>query len=450
VILPPLGDPRFEITALSGSQIKLPSLLGGTDLFALMGVPMIRNKFQSVATYEGNEKWEIATARESSLAKRRDDIRTEFARDYTRILHSTAYRRLKHKTQVFFATANDHVCTRIEHVNHVASVSHTIATFLGLNTELTQAIAIGHDLGHAPFGHAGETYLKTLANKHLGETFWHERNSLRFVDEIETLENPSGKHINLQLTYAVRDGIICHCGEIDENSLFPRSDAVDLKDIQRPNEYKPYTWEGCIVKISDKIAYLGRDIEDAISLRILTMSEKRDLLRITQEFGGKKIREINNTMLIHRLIIDLCRNSSQNEGIKISSENIRLMNSVKKFNYDNIYYNSRLNIFKKYAELIITSLFSTLMDFYTHDTDRLLKNIHDSTLDYPYLSKSFHGWISKYGISKLREVPGNIYNNKIIYDIGNEEGYTLAIIDFLSGMTDQYAIRSFNETTSFI
>jgi dGTPase len=120
---------------------------------------MQRGLFSKVSAHEGNPKWEQGISRMQPLYKKPNEIRSEFARDYNRILHCTAYRRLKHKTQVFFATSHDHVCTRIEHVTHVSSVSYTIANYLGLNTELTNAIAIGHDLGHAPFGHAGEKFL---------------------------------------------------------------------------------------------------------------------------------------------------------------------------------------------------------------------------------------------------------------------------------------------------
>ena len=126
---------------------------------------MKTEKFRSVAVFDENQKWEKLICREDFISKRHDDNRSEFARDYNRLLHSTAYQRLKYKTQVFFAPANDHICTRMEHVNHVASISHTIATYLGLNTELTCAIATGHDLGHAPFGHAGENFFKKLLKK---------------------------------------------------------------------------------------------------------------------------------------------------------------------------------------------------------------------------------------------------------------------------------------------
>lgn len=133
---------------------------------------MDNGKFLEVSASEKLNNWDLLISRESKLYSRENDIRTEFGRDYTRILHSLAYRRLKHKTQVFFNTQNDHICTRIEHVNHVESVSFTIAKYLGLNTELTKAIATSHDLGHAPFGHHGESCLKELAQKFLNQDFF--------------------------------------------------------------------------------------------------------------------------------------------------------------------------------------------------------------------------------------------------------------------------------------
>ena len=148
---------------------------------------MSKEKFKSVAAMPKNDNWEKLTERTSELYSRNDDVRSPFARDYTRILHSLAYRRLKHTTQVFFNIDNDHICTRMEHVAHVESVSHTIAKCLGLNDELTKAIAMGHDLGHAPFGHQGETVISELSEKYLEEKFWHEKNGLRFVDKIELL-----------------------------------------------------------------------------------------------------------------------------------------------------------------------------------------------------------------------------------------------------------------------
>ena len=214
----------------------------------------MRDSFKSVAANSNNPNWNNMIKREDILYKRENDIRSDFERDYTRILHCNAYRRLKHKTQVFFSPKSDHVCTRIEHVNYVESISNTIASYLGLNTQLTRAIATAHDMGHSPFGHKGEVVLNEICKRDIGTTFWHEKNGVHFVDDIELLEDDKGDLRNLNLTYAVRDGIISHCGEIDENALKPRNEFIDLDDYTYPNEYNPYTLEGCVVKISDKIS----------------------------------------------------------------------------------------------------------------------------------------------------------------------------------------------------
>ena len=160
----------------------------------------MENKFKDYAANEHNPKWENMIKREKEIYKRENDIRSEFERDYTRILHSDAFRRLKHKTQVFYSPQNDHICTRIEHVMHVESVSYTIAKYFGLNTELTKAIATGHDLGHSPFGHEGERILSEISKKEIGESFWHEKNGLDFVDKIELLEDYNKNKRNLNLT----------------------------------------------------------------------------------------------------------------------------------------------------------------------------------------------------------------------------------------------------------
>ena len=147
---------------------------------------MTKKIFEHVAMNENNRDFQKAISRLKPLYQRSNDLRSEFGRDYTRIIFSLAYRRLKHKTQVFFAVKDDHVCTRSEHVNLVESISYTIANYLGLNTELTKAIAVGHDLGHAPFGHGGERIIDEIAKEYGLQSFWHEQNSLHFIDEIET------------------------------------------------------------------------------------------------------------------------------------------------------------------------------------------------------------------------------------------------------------------------
>jgi len=391
-----------------------------------------------------NPKWELCVKRIEDLYKRDDDIRSPFNRDYNRILHCTAYLRLKHNTQVFFAPTNDHICTRIEHVNHVAAVSYTIARYLGLNTELTNAIAIGHDLGHAPFGHAGESIIKEIVGRELNETFWHEKNSLWFVDRCETLEDPSGYHKNLNLTYAVRDGIVCHCGEVEENSIHPRDDSLDLLAIKEPSQYHPFTWEGCVVKIADKIAYLGRDVEDAITLKILTGSQVRELVSIVRPFGKKRIKHLNNPVVMHQFIIDLCKHSSPEDGIKISDNALHLMNSLKEFNYRNIYHHPRLNGYRDYAKLIINLVYETLMGFY--QKEKTLKQLKRYSNIYPTLAGIFSEWLLKYAGIEGR---ASHFQNAILYDLNQQKDYCRAILDFISGMTDMFAIKIFDEIISF-
>lgn len=274
--------------------------------------------FKEYSATKNNPKWEYMIKREKELYKRNNDIRSEFERDYTRVIHSNAYRRLKHKTQVFFSPENDHICTRIEHVVHVESISYTIAKELGLNTELTRAIATAHDVGHSPFGHQGETVLSQISRSDIGESFWHEKNGLEFVDKIELLEDNLKNKQNLNLTYAVRDGIISHCGEIDENMLKPREEYIDLKTYSKPNQYEPYTWEACVVKVADKISYLGRDIEDAITLGIL--DEHLDELHKLLNHNYNEV--INNTVIINNLVYDLCKNSSPEKRIMFFRRNI--------------------------------------------------------------------------------------------------------------------------------
>ncbi|MDD2389229.1 MAG: HD domain-containing protein [Desulfobacterales bacterium] len=408
----------------------------------------MKNSFEKCRMDENNLKWENAISRVVDLYHRGDDIRSPFARDYNRILHSPAYRRLKHKTQVFFATTNDHVCTRIEHVNHVTSVSYTISKYLGLNTELTNAIAIGHDLGHTPFGHAGETILSKITDEKFGIKFWHEKNSLRIIDKTETLEDPWGSQRNLNLIYAIRDGIVCHCGEVDENALFPRDEFVNLEVITKANEFRPYTWEGCIVKIADKISFLGRDIEDALALNILDRSQLDELNCIIKQTGRTNtIEEINNTILMHDFIIDLCNNSSPGCGIMISESSLEIMNLLKAFNYKNIYLHKRLDTYKEYASLIINSIFKVLDNFF--DGQKTLKVIKKHKEIYPVLTKTFSEWLLKFGEPNERESKTNIYKNKILYNTFEYDDYVLAAVDFISGMTDLFALKIFQELTTF-
>lgn len=398
-------------------------------------------KFSSVAATPSNPNWNNLISRKDELYKKENDVRSEFERDYDRIIYCNAYRRLKHKTQVFFLPKNDHICTRIEHVNNVDATSYTIAKALGLNTTLTRAISISHDIGHSPFGHKGEQILNKICMENGLESFWHERNGLNFVDNIELLTNVNNEEKNLNLTYAVRDGIISHCGEIDEISLKPRTEFIDLdKDYIKLNQYSPYTWEGCVVKISDKISYLGRDIEDAISMGILdsNLNELYDLLE------QPRSTNLNNTNIIGDLIADLCINSSIEEGLKFSETTFEKIKRLKQFNYKYIYKHKCMKPSERYFSLVLYEIFNTLNECY--DGMNTLEKLNGIKPFYTKVIDTFIKWISCYWNI---ETDRTHLKNKILYDMNNIKAYQTAIITYISGMTDSYAIETYNDIVKY-
>lgn len=406
--------------------------------------------FSTVAVRPENENWEAFTTRKTPLYTKENDTRDPFERDYTRILHSLAFRRLKHKTQVFFNISNDHICTRMEHVSHVESVATTISKALGLNIELTRAIAMGHDLGHAPFGHQGERKLHKLSMQHLGTAFFHEKNGLRFADHIELLEDDYRFWRNMNLTYAVRDGIISHCGEVDENGIKPRKELIDLQNFTEVGQYQPATWEGCVVKISDKIAYLGRDIEDAMRLHFLSDT---DLAELSELGRANSSKAINTTALIHGMIYDICRHSSPANGISLSEEGAHLMNTIKSFNIRAIYRNKKLDPFIKYSDLVIEEIFNILIDIF--DGANTLQALQKKAREYPETCGAFANWLAKYCdvqqslFDTNSELEVKCANEKIYGLLDDEKIYIQAIIDYISGMTDTYAIKCFNELITY-
>ena len=429
----------------------------------------MKNSFFSVRLDENNALYEQAIKREHALYERGNSIRSEFDRDYTRLINSLAFRRLKHKTQVFLAPTNDHVCTRMEHVIHVKSVSETIAKYLGLNTDLTSAIAIGHDIGHAPFGHHGEDCLNTIlkeqsnntdtsknsfANNANGKKFWHERNSLFFADYIETVQDPQGIERNLNLTYAVRDGLICHCGEIDQLSITPRREAIDLYSIKQAGSVQPYTWEGCVVKISDKIAYLGRDLEDARRYHIIDMSAYRALREIVANTLGvdfsSKAQAINASVIVNALVADLCAHSSIEEGLCFSKNYFDFLTELKKFNIKYIYNHWRLVEFEKYATLVIKTVFDMLMRTFPYAASG---KVGLSLKYFPQLRDSWEDWLVKYS---NYESAGTVdrknslhYETLPVFDCTRIDSYTKCTVEYISGMTDHFAIAIYNEIISF-
>jgi len=408
---------------------------------------MYAKKLSQFAMNEKNPLYGIAISRKEKLYQRRHDLRSDFGRDYTRIIFSQAYRRLKHKTQVFFAVEDDHVCTRSEHVNLVESIAYTIANELGLNTELTKAIAVGHDLGHAPFGHGGERILTDIAKKHGLEKFWHEKNSLHFVDCIELLEDNEHCQHNLNLTYAVRDGIISHCGEMNQKHIQRRNEVIPLEEYQYAGEYDPWTYEGCVVKISDKVAYLARDIEDALRLNIIKPQQVECLKNKLNQLGKYQFHAINNGTIVNYFIHDIVENSNADLGIGLSDEAFHIMKTIMNFNYKNIYIIKRVQIHNNYVSLILESIFDFLYDYSL--SDDIINALKDDLNQYPKLISHYLAWLEKYAnISKVQRKKE--YCNDIVYDFENDLlAPAKSILDYLAGMSDSFIIQVFNEVISF-
>ena len=396
-------------------------------------------KFESVGAFENNPKWEQIISRQESLYVRGNDKRSPFERDLNRIVHSSVYRRLKSKTQVFYSPMNDNICTRLEHVNYVSSIAYTIAKELGLNTELTRAIGLGHDVGHSPFGHKGGEVLSKISQRDIGETFWHEKNGLYLVDNIQLLENAEGKKGNLNLTYGVRDGIISHCGEVNQNAIKPREEAIDLYICTRPAEYQPYTWEACIVKIADKISYLGRDIEDARKIGLMDGHEE-EFDELAKKYTDGKI---TNSFIINTLITDLCENSNIEVGLKFSDYGLNLMDEIKAFNAKIIYNSELLKPSDSYFDLCLNQIYNVLSNLY--DGQNTISKIESQERYYPVLISAFKDWLLTYIDTPNR---GDLAN-KIIYDLNKKEDYLKAVITYISGMTDNYAMEIFNEIIQY-
>ena len=399
-------------------------------------------EFENVATVEGSAKWKNAIHRNEKMylpTYGDNTMRTDFDRDYTRVINTRAYRRLKNKTQVFFAPKNDHICTRMEHVMLVESISHTISNYLGLNNELTKAIAIAHDIGHSPFGHQGEYAISEITQREFGEKFWHEKNGVHLVDNLELLPDYAGNLKNLNLTYAVRDGIISHCGEVTDKGLLPREEAIDLSEYKTVNQFNPYTWEGCVVKMSDTIAYIGRDIEDAEKMNLLSEKEIEKFNKIIEDV------KLQNSNIINYFVVDLCNNSNIKDGLRFSDKAFETLKSIKEFNYKQIYKNAKISPSIRYFRLVINEIFYTLKNEFAGKNT--IKNLKKMKRYYPNLSSEFIEWLSRY--SNIEERDTNIYRNKLLYDLSNLEDYERAIVDYISGMTDQYIINVYNEIVSF-
>ena len=342
---------------------------------------------------------------------REEDIRGSYYRDTTAIIHSSPFRRLKHKTQVFYAPSNDHICTRMEHVLHVASIASTICRPLGLDTELAWAIGMGHDLGHTPFGHTGEKIISSLSVERGLPPFEHEINSLRAVDFLSN--NGSG----LNLTYAVRDGIVSHNGESLNKRIIPTFKKKDMKSLASRSGLIPATYEGVVVRFSDTIAYLGRDFEDASRLGIVNSD---DLPEIVKNRLGT-----TNSKIITALVNDLIQGADEEKGIGFSDYVFEAVESFSEFNYQKIYR-------------------SKIMNGYTEYFSRLINLIID------YLEKLYSSFgLEEEGYLEERNMlaAGFYSHMKEMYPVYMEkEGSDKRMImDYVAGMTDNFCLDCANE-----
>lgn len=345
---------------------------------------------------------------------KRDPFRLEFARDETRVLHSPPFRRLKHKTQVFLSPNNDHICTRMEHVLHVSSIASVIGRCLNLNIDLINAIAKAHDLGHPPFGHAGERKLnELLLEQDVPNGFAHEIHGLRVVDKL------TNYGAGLNLTYEVRDGIVTHCGEKFEREVNPdrTRDLSALEEITDHHAY-PATLEGCLVRMVDRIAYLGRDMEDGMKAGFIRKSEiPREVVRGLGTDNGK---------IIGRFVNDTIAHSIQRDGIAMSAEVFELMNVLKTFNYDRIYTHPEVVRKARKSDKVLELLY--------HELCRVLEG-------------SGRGTETSMVQNLVREAP----SMQVFFRFIKNSNYTedtpawRIVTDYIAGMTDLFAQRTYVE-----
>ena len=338
------------------------------------------------------------------------DFRTDFTRDIDRIINYASFTRYMNKTQVFSFKSNDNVQTRIVHVLLVSKISRTIGRALGLNEDLIEAIALGHDIGHIPIGHVGEKILNKISIRELDETFMHNIEGVRNYLYLE--QNGKGANLTIQ----VMDGILCHNGEMLDNIYTPvhKSKEEFLRNYEdaylmhkKHVTFNPMTLEGCVVKLSDVISYSGRDLEDAIRLNFI---KREDIPENITRVLGNTNRDIVNT-----LVLDVIKNSKGQNYIKLSDEVYKALKDLVSFNYINIYNkaNSKETI-DYYEEMFNTLYYNYLEALERHDTTNSIYTNFLSNMDEKYLKT----------------------NPKRM------------VIDYISLMTDTYFLNEFKKVSS--
>lgn len=366
-------------------------------------IDVLKSNFLNKERYLGKYATLSSSAIRYSDTISKDDIRPPYFHDIDRIIYSLSYTRYLDKTQVFTKSGNDHISKRITHVQLVSKVARTIGRALNLNEDLIEAIALGHDIGHTPLGHTGEAFLNKISLRELGEYFSHNIQSVRDLMFIEN--NGHG----LNLTVQVYDGIMCHNGEMlspiyepvsKTKEEFLREYNLSYKDIKTSRTFRPMTLEGCVVRISDIIGYIGRDIEDAIVLGVI---KREELPESISSVLGTTNREIINTV-----VLDIVNNSLYKPYIKLSDDVYKALFDLKKFNYEHIYKYSLSDSLREYYEVGMNKLF-----------DRYLNDIKNNNTDSEIFTIFLNNQCDSYMESTCDK---------------------RKVIDFIAGMTDDYFI----------
>lgn len=338
----------------------------------------------------------------------KEDFRGTFYHDIDKILYSLSFTRYMDKTQVFSYKKHSHITKRMLHVLLVSKIARTIGRSLGLNEDLIEAISLGHDLGHVPFGHAGERILNDISMRVNEGYFNHNIQSVRNLLYVENY----GK--GLRVSIEVLDGIMCHNGEFEVIKLEPKRKTKEefldeykssYNDKERMNRFVAGTLEGCVVRISDMIAYLGRDIDDAIRMKLIS---RDDIPKNVAKNLGVTTSEIVNT-----IVNDVISNSINKPYIKLSENVYNAIKELKVFNYKNIYDKANSPEDLK----LYNDMFNKLFEIYIND---IVTNNKDSMI------------VSSF----LKNMDSNYVKNNTKERI---------VIDYLAGMTDEYIKQEYSK-----
>ena len=332
--------------------------------------------------------------------------RPAFVRDVEKIMHSPYYNRYADKTQVFSFYKNDDISHRALHVQLVSRIARNIGKLLGLDLDLIEAIALGHDIGHTPFGHAGESFLNDLYHKNTGRYFNHNVHSVRVLDKI----------FNLNISLQTLDGILCHNGEFECKEYYP-SELTDFEEFDKKVEecyvdqsaikrLVPSTLEGCVVRISDMIAYIGKDRQDAIKTKLIDSEDIFD----ESEIGR------HNATIIHNLIVNIVENSYGKPYIRLDDKHYKALKEGKKDNYEIIYHNHKISdTYDKQIRPMFERIYERLLSDLENDVKS--SPVFKHHIDFVNHATRFSG-----------------------YKYTKNSDFNEIVVDYIASMTDDYFI----------